>query len=168
MFCNNLNLSASPECRSPYLQDAGKINAIILDELKKTYNIKTIGLGFGNGQNSKIRHFYIRLQIEKIDDVNEARKLSLAVVDHYLTGIRKNGEFLEKYVEKPFDEGSFDIMIFIDHDENLVNQGVLSSVWVANKKIIYRTLKIINDKETISNAEETIDEARHKMKEGKT
>lgn len=164
MFCNNLNLSASPECKSPYLQEAGKINSIISEELKKIYDIKTIGLGFGNGENSKIRHFYIRMQIGKIADVNEARKLSLSIVDHYLKGIRKNGEFLDKYVEKPFNESNFNIMIFIDHDENLVNEGVLSSIWVANQKITYRILKIVNDNEITTNSEETIEEARQKVK----
>lgn len=160
-------LSLSTACMGtiePYAREAGKINKAACIELKQVYGIDSPGLGFQVTQDPNILNvLYIRLMIDGFIDVNQARHLTLNVIDTYMKHIQANQEFIHKCVVDSFDESHLNIIIVEPYKPASEESFLLSSVSVSHGKICYVYRKKIGKLTHSRDVEESIAEARQKV-----
>lgn len=151
----------------PYAREAVKINSATCNELKTLYGIDCVGLGYQVIHDPNILNvLYIRLDVDCFKDINQARRLTLNVIDIYMRHIRANQVFMNECVVDSFDENNLDMIIGLRFD--IMKEGILflDAVYVNRGKMTFSYISREGKKINYRDVEESITEARQKIADG--
>ena len=136
-------------------------------ELKKKDNFDLIGTGMGGNGNGKIATMGMYFDVNKALDINDARKLFLAMVQNFISKVNSDSKysFIENY---PININSVRFKIrFVDKQHHPLSSKCVGLVFNVGDQIIY---KVWDD--WMANPEykvvfhETYDQALVALKEG--